>query len=672
VSLLKSFSWKRRKTTMLYLCCTGIFLKDNKIGMPMKHHTRSASYTFLLLLGICLFGSIAYAETTVKEMDILAVSQTSRDLYGSVAHLQLELSPGTGRIFIETYPLTKIDTQISARIAKEIACKTTEADCSKYDFIYTMRSGGPTIGGPSAGAAIAALTVAALDDLPVDKKVTVTGTIGSGGLVGSVGGILPKVQAAADAGLHTVMIPIGERYVLNTSQRPFNTTVQVPEDNDSIPENRSDTINTTDKDNISISFERIDVIAYGKERGVDVIEVSSLPEVIAKLTGADYRRSNETIDPPDYYDEIMGNLADELCERAEGLRMSIHADGNVTVGNRTVDITRYLDAGAELYTLSQAAYGAQQFYAAASYCYGAGLQYAQAELMLATPSEARDIFAKTLHEYEAYELPATETITDLQTHMLVQERLVEAADYLSQARSGLFEQNEFLFRANIALGRERFHSAISWSRFFDAPGKKFIERSQALRQACALRLREAQERQQYATIYIVDQGLVETDDLDEAVKRQEGEDYIMCIFYASKAKSYFDVITTSLGIEDETLTRQLEARMQVAHQEINGQIEDNVFPIAAFSYVQYAESLADSDVFSSLLYSQYGIELADINIYLNGAEFNGESIDYAELILGRPWQVFLLGLALGIIVAVVLLRVEMRMRATPHRKKSEE
>ena len=143
-------------------------------------------------------------------LKLLAVQDDGNGNFtGSDADLFLELKEGHGRVFLETKPATKVDTQISTRYAKEIACDHFKLDCNKYDFIYTIKSNSNIIGGPSAGAAISALTTIAVLDLDYDESITITGTINSGGTVGPVGGVKEKLEAASKAGLKKVMIAKG-------------------------------------------------------------------------------------------------------------------------------------------------------------------------------------------------------------------------------------------------------------------------------------------------------------------------------------------------------------------------------------------------------------------------------------------------------------------------------
>src|SRR3989344_5461654 len=163
---------------------------------------------FIIIL--ILLSALALAQSPkVYHLKLLAVQEVEGEYQGSDADLFLELKEGSGRVFLETVPLTKLDTQISTRFAKEIACHHFNLECDKYDFIYTIKAKSSIVGGPSAGAAIAALTTIAVLDLKYDEKTTITGTINSGGILGPVGGGKEKLKAAANAGLKKVLIATG-------------------------------------------------------------------------------------------------------------------------------------------------------------------------------------------------------------------------------------------------------------------------------------------------------------------------------------------------------------------------------------------------------------------------------------------------------------------------------
>src|SRR3989338_8720046 len=162
----------------------------------------------VFLLFFLFLAPVVYAEQ--GHMRLLAVSDTAKGQVGGIADLYLETKPGTGRVFLETFPLTMVDTQISTRLAKEMACGFAEYDCTKLDFFYTITADSSIVAGPSAGAAISVLTFSVLKGIDIDEKTAITGTINSGGLIGPVGGLKAKIEAAEMNGFTKVLIPIGE------------------------------------------------------------------------------------------------------------------------------------------------------------------------------------------------------------------------------------------------------------------------------------------------------------------------------------------------------------------------------------------------------------------------------------------------------------------------------
>ncbi len=207
------------------------------------------------ILLIILLLIIPLAAAKQGHLKLLAVKEANGVYEGSPADLYLEIQPGSGRVFIEIFPLTKIDTQMSTRFAKQVACDYLDINCDNFDFIYKITAESAIIGGPSAGAAVSALTIAMLKDIALDENVTITGTINSGGLVGPIGGLKAKIDAAKKQNIKKVLIPIGERF--------------------------------SDEDflNITNSTNKTDIFEYGKELGIEIKEVSNLNSVIYEFTG---------------------------------------------------------------------------------------------------------------------------------------------------------------------------------------------------------------------------------------------------------------------------------------------------------------------------------------------------------------------------------------------------
>ncbi len=233
----------------------------------------------LLILVILLLIPVTLAKS--GHMPLLAVTEKEGEEVGVIADLYLDIVPGQGRVFIDTFPLTKLDTQMSTRFAKQIACNFLDVNCNEYDFFYTIRAKSAIIGGPSASGAATVLTVALLDNLKLDKNIAMTGTINSGGIIGPVGGIKAKVEAAKEANITKVLVP------------EF-----------SMDENITD---------------------YTIDLGIGVIDISSLEDAIYEFTGKRYnKKATLTIDAT--YQKVMKEIAQDLCNRAEIL--STKVEGN--------------------------------------------------------------------------------------------------------------------------------------------------------------------------------------------------------------------------------------------------------------------------------------------------------------------------------------------------------
>ncbi|ASB54055.1 MULTISPECIES: ATP-dependent protease LonB [Bacillus amyloliquefaciens group] len=84
--------------------------------------------------------------------------------------------------------------------------RTMGIKLSDYDIHVNFPGGGP-IDGPSAGIAMAAGIFSAIHRIPIDHTVAMTGEISLTGLVKPIGGVIPKIKAAKQAGAKTVIIP---------------------------------------------------------------------------------------------------------------------------------------------------------------------------------------------------------------------------------------------------------------------------------------------------------------------------------------------------------------------------------------------------------------------------------------------------------------------------------
>jgi len=592
----------------------------------------------LFLLFLLLFAPIIYAKE--GHLTLLAVKDNGDDYEGTTADLYLELKPGSGRVFLDTFPLTKTDTQISTRFSRDVACSYLDIDCYGYDFVYTIKADSPIIAGPSAGGAITLLTIALLDDLELDEQISITGTINSGGIIGSVGGIKAKIDAAKEYGLSKVLIPAGERFF--DEDKSIGYSVR----------------NETTLGNVSLN-KTIDLIEYGKANGIIVVEVSDIGEVLYEFTGIEFEEKVIEFDIDEMYEDTMNLLAVELCNRSNILLLDlnkIYVDEHNETRKAALDL---IDKG-------KSALSNNTYYSAASYCFGANVKLTYLLIELSdSPDETVEkkinVIEKNIGRLEQnIDEREKKTVTDLEAYMIVKERLVEAKGYMNDT---LAENDTTKRFYNLAYSFERVYSAFSWANFFDHRGNEFDFNQDALEDSCRAKLAEAEERYHYVLLFYPVLEMSNTKkEIDYAYGDLEGGDYELCLFKAAKAKAESDILLGVGGIGDDKSKELLDKKIEVAKKNIAKQVSKGNFPILAYSYYEYANNLKGSDKYSALLYAEYAIELSNLDMYfkrLNGRkfEFNAGPVFYV-----------IIGLIAGVLISYIVSRVPSKQSKKLSRK----
>lgn len=565
-------------------------------------------YLFWAVMLISLF--LAPGALAVEgSMKLLAVKETANNTYeGSAADLRLEIEQGTGRVFLDTYPLIKLDTQISTRFAKQVACDYLDISCGSHDFIYTITADTSIIGGPSAGAATAVLTVALLSNIPIDGDTTVTGTINSGGIIGPVGGLKEKIDAAAQAKLKRVLIPKGERYL--------------KQDNGTI-----------------------DLAEYGSRYGIHIIEVANIGEALYEFSGTRIQEPEGRLTIDKSYADTMKAIATDLCTRSSKLKRSI---------GRTNETKEMQDAE-KLQEKADKALAADQYYTAASYCFGANVNYNYLALLAQnlTKAQAQDSIAQLKNEVADKMAAISErdikTITDLESYMVVKERLLEADESLQ----GILDSNSSrTISSQLAYATERLASADAWSQFFANNGKEFTINEALIEKSCQEKLGEAEERFQYLALFFPSNLGTAGKEIDFARNYMENREYALCLFRANKAKAAVDVVLSVLGVEETNVPDILAEKLEAARKNIMRQENKDVFPVLGYSYYEYATNLKEDDQFSALLYSEYALELSSLDLYFE----QKQAASFAQEIDAEPIAIFIIGAFVGASAVFLAMR----------------
>ncbi len=545
------------------------------------------------------------------EIRLLALTEKDGSTKGTIAELELELQPGSERVYLETTPFTKMATQISLRFAQQIACKELDKDCTSLDFLYTIKALPGIVGGPSAGAGAAVLTASLLNGLELKEDASITGTINSGGIIGPVGGIDKKITAAGKAGIKKVLIPKGSRF-------------------------HKDGENTTD------------LYEHGKKAGVEVIEVATLDEALYHLTGFRLEKPKEGLVIEERYKNIMKDVSKDLCRRNDEIEKEVSA-----VVLNDLQLVRQ-DEAVNFSRKAEEAFEKGEYYSSASYCFRSNVLLRRDLFALKKLSKDEvmqrvfDLKKKAEDYSKELEARQIKTITDIQTYMAVQERLFEVYETLFNILEGVGSTEERFYL--LAYAEERFYSVLSWAKFFDGKDRRFDLTEERLKESCIDKISEAEERYNYVKSILQNDLERTKKELEKAYYDLNNESYISCLYGASKAKAEADIVMSVLGVEESRFNELIDLKLGVAKTTIVNAQKQNIFPIIGYSYYEYSSSLKEVDKYSSLLFAEYALELSNLDIYFEKKEDKQER--FFNLFNKQGFAFLAIGLGLGIILAL--------------------
>ena len=576
-----------------------------------------SKFILLLFLLLVLAVSVSAQDNQEYHLKLLAVQEQGDKHIGSDADLYLELKEGSGRVFLDTYPLTKLDTQISTRFAKQLACNHFDLNCEKYDFIYTIKSQSSIIGGPSAGGAIAALTTIAVMDLDYDPDIAITGTINSGGIIGPVGGVKEKLEAASKIGLNKVLISIG-----NSKNKGANDT-------------------------------GLDLIEFAaKNLSLEVKEVMDIDEVIFHLTGKQLNHKEFSIEQDPEYQRIMQSLQELLCARTEKIEQEI-------LNKKMVLNESILNISNERKEKSSIAIENKDYYSAASFCFSNNIllrdrYYSESKTKI---SEIKNLFMILEKKNIALENKINDekitTISDLQTLIVVKERINDVKEQIKQFNSSTELGEQYYL---LAYAEERFYSALSWMQFFSMQGKQFVVNDQLLRESCISKIAEAEERHQYVSLFINPTIITHIQDkIDLSRSSLENKESELCLIKAAQAKAESNAILSSFGVDEENILSYVESKKKAVERTIFENSEEGIFPILGYSYYKYADSLKEQEQYTALIYLEYALELSDLGIYFPEDTFREIPFEIKE-----EWILFIEGILVGLLAAFVIILIKRR------------
>lgn len=610
----------------------------------------------VVLFAIVLFAVLAPAVCAAQEMHgstkLLALMSKQGKQYGASATLDLDIQPGKNRVFLETFPLTQVTTQVSMRFAQQIACDQIDVDCSDYDFFYTIKSLPGVVGGPSAGASASVLTAALLLDQEMKKDVAITGTINSGGTIGAVGGIKGKIKAASENGITHVLIPKGTRMYVDDEIEVVDIEEDLEEGNST---NATFELNQSNK---------LDLVEYGKNLSVNVTEVATLAEALEIFTGYKIKEpaGEFVIDPG--YKKTMKAVAVDLCSRNRNISkqlQQLRENREINASEKEVQALNYSEKSSRSFDVGE-------YYSAASYCFRSSVALKQDIFRLSNLSkEDFESKAKVIEEQiDAFNKKINNTrmntITALQTMMAVKERLQEARDSVTDA----LESDKLNKSADMmAYAEERLHSAKTWSKFFNGDKNEFELDQKHLKQTCQSKINEAEERYNYIRSILPSLKIVSRKDMDKAYEDLDKKQYVDCLYQAIKLKSEIDVILGVIGIEEAELSELIDLKLGIVKKNLIKAEQEGIFPIISYSYYEYANSLKEKDKYSALLFTEYALEFANLDIYFPKKR---TLLDVLKKVDKKMLLVFFLGLFAGILLMWSTKKENKTLQTSPKKR----
>jgi uncharacterized protein len=603
----------------------------------------------ILILVMLLGTANAYNSTQTK---LVGITHFDNKTKGVLATLTVEVHNGSGRVFVETNPLTKIDTQVSARLAKEVACEITGVNCSNYDFYYIINSDYEIVGGPSAGAAMTVATIAALQGVKLKGDVFITGTINPAGSIGPVGGILDKAEAAYLGGAKTLLVPHGE-------------TIYYDE--------------ATGKE-VNLSYLAM------KNWGVRLLEVNDIYQAYPYLTG--YKLEIKNISSTDVaskeFDDVMHYLSKYLIKYSTTLYSD--ADGKVNSSylsqEDTDSIRELLSEAKGNIVKAENAENDGNYYSASSFSVRS-LLYSNYAIYLVGYSESGknktyvqdkiNNVNKSISSFEVMFLKKRkiDDYRDLEIYSVVIDRLREAQELIKKSNDAYNEGDyeRALYLASFAEIRK--NTAYDWlilvskfnsnlSLMFDFDNLKGISRE---------RIQEVKTLVTYASVVANNQILdVAKTHLESAIAAYNRGDFVFSLFEAAKARAEANLAMEGRGLTNDTVQSKIDDLERMALISIKNAEDMGYLPILALSYFEFGKTLRSSSPLQSLIYLSYSREMVQISKDLSYAITGNHSQifpknqvvlkqfgenKYLDEVIGKI-NILILGTLFGVLLAIYL------------------
>ncbi|WP_258083648.1 S16 family serine protease [Thermococcus thermotolerans] len=601
---------------------------------------KKALVPLLILMLLLPFASFAAAECPSEGHTVVlkapAVSRTADgQLIGVATDFVITVAPGTGHVYVETWPLAEVDMQASARLAAQIAGKVLGVDMSKYDVFIQIKADSPIIGGPSAGGTMTVGIIAALEGWKVNPKVMMTGMINPDGTIGPVGGILEKASAAHDVGAELFLIPQGQRiqYVQETQKKEIGGIVE---------------INTQTK--------KVDVVDYAKERwGLTVVEIKDIYDAVYYFTGHRIPRPEAPayikIDTSFLKDDALRDYDNTTAYYQSTLEKLKKSD--VDYATYTTLMEALNEANAILNQSKKSLEGGM-YYTTLSKDFQARIIIRHVDWYLGVKSgdDVQRILKTTGSQINTSESRVSNiTIrgtTMLQAVAAAEERVEQAKALLQSAWKYYYNGDYWDAIGEAAYAYERAKTAIFWASL----GERFASGDVISRDVVKTTARDYIDESNLIVTYIESMYGTVGGDLSQGIQQAEQyyEDgkYSAALFTAMEARVRAQVFLDTLGIDNQTVLKDKLAGMKESAKVAIAMAQNQgITPVLAIAYYEFAESYEQSaeengsmeDLQTAMIFYQYARETA--NLFLSKPsqttiQTNTTATDIPQIVIPTP------------------------------------
>ena len=542
-----------------------------------------------------------------------AVAETGNGYVGVLSTITVTIqSNGSGRVFVDTLPLTQIDMQGSARLSVKVASALVKNDdrCKinpdEYDYFFVVRTSAPIIGGPSAGGVMTAAVVSLLEKWTMDNTTVMTGMINPDGSIGPIGGILQKIDAAYSAGATRFLLPKGqmtytEMVTDTTTENGWTQTVSKP-----VIRN---------------------VAEYALDNyGIEAVEVEDINDALLYFTGWEFPAAepNGSITTEDYINS-MKPLATNLLDNARtSYTNASDSLDNSTIPNRWPDyyknqVTDFLTNAHERLIDSENWYEQEVYYTSTSKSFQSLIDshFVTYACTYFSVDDKQGYVGSLLDETRKFHSNKSSLAKNaevngsisLQCVGAAQKRASDADSYLSDAESS-YQNGDYLTALyKISYAMQRSESIEWWlgiSSYFNDTGDITADELKAL---AGEYIEDAQQAVVYSGVILEEMGrsssyLDDAEGLLELARNDKENGYPAAAFFEAlealvKANLALEIVD---GADEDKIERAQESASSSIAESRNRGVE----PVLAVSYYEYAQSLVnESSIDVAMVYYKY-------------------------------------------------------------------